>query len=61
MDAKRTTQAQVTSLLVKLYKKRSMGFLFSLGEPFAPTPASNSNNLSEKPKTSIKKTALVAV
>jgi len=55
VDAKRTTQAQIAALLVKVYKKRGVGFLFSLGQPFAPLSAANRNNLPENPKTSIKK------
>src|SRR3989338_5582110 len=34
LDTKQTTEAQTTTLLVKLYKKRGMGVLFSLGQPF---------------------------
>jgi len=33
VDARRTHKVLETSLLIKLYKKRSMGALISLGEP----------------------------
>jgi len=60
-DARQNFESQETCLLVPLSRKRHMGFQFFLGESFAPSPASRTDNLPEKPRTATKKTALATV
>jgi len=47
VDGKRTLQPTEASLLIKLYKKRSMGALISLGEPIDTSLPYNKGILSQ--------------
>ncbi len=53
-DYKQTLQAVETSLLIKLYKKRSMGMLISLGEPIDTTKPYKRGILSQHTRKSTK-------
>lgn len=58
MDGRRTPQPIEISLLVKLYHKRSMGALISLGEPIDTTRPYNKGILSQYQRKSTKMPAL---